>query len=65
MENNLNARYQTLLILWFALLMSIGMFLVLTLFAAPQSQTMLLILPTRWRLSCSRQWVRFRNTFHL
>ena len=36
MENNLNARYQTLLILWFALLMSIGMFFVLTLFAAPK-----------------------------
>ncbi|HEV2829632.1 MAG TPA: hypothetical protein VGW76_18680 [Pyrinomonadaceae bacterium] len=34
METNLNARYQTLLILWFALLMSIGMFLLLTLFAA-------------------------------
>ena len=36
MENNLNARYQTLLILWFALLMSIGIFFVLTLFAAPK-----------------------------
>jgi hypothetical protein len=36
METNLNARYQTLLILWFALLMSIGMFFVLTLFAAPK-----------------------------
>jgi FtsH-binding integral membrane protein len=36
METNLNARYQTLLILWFALLMSIGMFFLLTLFAAPK-----------------------------
>jgi FtsH-binding integral membrane protein len=36
METNLNARYQTLLILWFALLMSIGMFFLVTLFAAPQ-----------------------------
>jgi FtsH-binding integral membrane protein len=36
METNLNARYQTLLILWFALLMSIGMFFGVTLFVAPE-----------------------------
>jgi FtsH-binding integral membrane protein len=36
METNLNARYQTLLILWFGLLMSIGMFFLVTLFAAPK-----------------------------
>jgi hypothetical protein len=36
METNLNARYQTLLILWFALLMSIGMFFLVTLFGAPE-----------------------------
>ena len=35
MEDNLNARYQTLLILWFSLLMSIGIFFLITLFTAP------------------------------
>jgi ABC-type multidrug transport system fused ATPase/permease subunit len=36
METNMNARYQTLVILWFALLMSIAMFFLVTLFAAPE-----------------------------
>jgi NADH:ubiquinone oxidoreductase subunit 2 (subunit N) len=35
MENNLDKRYQTLLILWFALLMSIGMYFLFSLFVAP------------------------------
>lgn len=35
MENNLDKRYQTLLILWFALLMSIGMYYLFSLFVAP------------------------------
>ena len=36
MENKLNARYQTLVILWLGLLMSIGIFFLVSLFAAPE-----------------------------
>jgi NADH:ubiquinone oxidoreductase subunit 2 (subunit N) len=35
MENNLDKRYQTLVTLWFALLMSIGVYFVVSLFVAP------------------------------
>ena len=35
METNLKQRYQTLVILWFALLMSIGMYFLFSLFVAP------------------------------
>lgn len=35
MENTLDKRYQTLLILWFALLMSIAMYFLFSLFVAP------------------------------
>lgn len=37
MENDLNKRYQTLVILWFALLMSIGFYLLVSIFVAPES----------------------------
>jgi len=37
MEDNLNKRYQTLLILWFALLMGIAMYFLFSLFVAPVS----------------------------
>lgn len=37
MQNNLDKRYQTLIVLWFAQLMSIGMFFIFTVFAAPES----------------------------
>lgn len=36
MEIDLNKRHQTLIVLWFALLMSIGMFFIFSLFAAPE-----------------------------
>jgi NADH:ubiquinone oxidoreductase subunit 2 (subunit N) len=39
MENNLDKRYQTLIILWFGQLMSIGMFFLFTVFAAPGIST--------------------------
>lgn len=60
METNLNARYRTLLILWFALLMSIGMFFLLALFAAPKiaddaSNPTNSVAVIVW----SRRWVRF------
>lgn len=35
MENNLDKRYQTLVVLWFALLMSIGMYFLLSVFVSP------------------------------
>jgi len=35
MDDNLDKRYQTLLILWFALLMSIGIYFLFTLFVPP------------------------------
>ena len=35
MENNLDKRYQTLVVLWFALLMSVGMYFLFSLFVAP------------------------------
>lgn len=35
METNLDKRYQTLVVLWFALLMSIGMYFLLSVFVAP------------------------------
>jgi hypothetical protein len=35
MESNLDKRYQTLVVLWFALLMSIGMYFLFSLFVAP------------------------------
>jgi hypothetical protein len=35
MELNLDKRYQTLVVLWFALLMSIGMYFLFSLFVAP------------------------------
>lgn len=35
MENNLDKRYQTLVVLWFALLMSIGMYFLFSLFVTP------------------------------
>jgi len=35
MEGNLDKRYQTLVILWFALLMSIGMYFLFSVFVAP------------------------------
>ena len=35
MENNLDKRYQTLVVLWFALLMSVVMYFILTLLATP------------------------------
>jgi hypothetical protein len=35
MESNLDKRYQTLVVLWFALLMSIGMYFVFSLLVAP------------------------------
>jgi NADH:ubiquinone oxidoreductase subunit 2 (subunit N) len=35
MESNLNKRYQTLVTLWFALLMSIGMYFLFSVFVAP------------------------------
>ena len=38
MENDFDKRYQTLLVLWFALLMSIGSFFVFSLFFVPESQ---------------------------
>ena len=41
MENNLDKRYQTLVILWFALLMSIGMYFLFSLFVAPQASNQL------------------------
>lgn len=36
MENNLDKRYQTLLVLWFALLINIGVFFLISIFAAPE-----------------------------
>lgn len=36
MENNLDKRYQTLVVLWFALLMSIGMYFLFSVFVAPE-----------------------------
>lgn len=36
MESNLDKRYQTLLVLWFALLMNIGVFFLISIFAAPE-----------------------------
>jgi NADH:ubiquinone oxidoreductase subunit 2 (subunit N) len=39
MEDNLDKRYQTLFILWFALLVSIAMYFLVTLFAAPATGT--------------------------
>src|SRR5688572_24183064 len=35
METNLDKRYQTLVVLWFALLMSIGMYFLVSVFVAP------------------------------
>jgi NADH:ubiquinone oxidoreductase subunit 2 (subunit N) len=35
MESNLDKRYQTLVVLWFALLMSIGMYFLFSVFVAP------------------------------
>ena len=35
MENNLDKRYQTLVVLWFALLMSIGMYFLFSVFVSP------------------------------
>ena len=35
MEDNLDKRYQTLVVLWFALLMSIGMYFLFSVFVAP------------------------------
>jgi hypothetical protein len=35
MEIDLNTRYQTMIILWFALLMSVGMFIVISVVVAP------------------------------
>lgn len=35
-ENNLDKRYQTLVVLWFALLLSIGMYFLFSLFVAPE-----------------------------
>jgi hypothetical protein len=37
MESNLDQRYQTLVTLWFALLMSIGMYFLFSVFVAPRS----------------------------
>jgi NADH:ubiquinone oxidoreductase subunit 2 (subunit N) len=36
MENNLDKRYQTLVVIWFAQLMSIGMFFLVTVFVASE-----------------------------
>jgi NADH:ubiquinone oxidoreductase subunit 2 (subunit N) len=36
MENNLDKRYQTLVILWFALLMSIGVYFLFSMFVTPE-----------------------------
>jgi len=36
MENNLDKRYQTLVVLWSALLMSIGMYFLFSVFVAPE-----------------------------
>lgn len=36
MEINLNTRHQTLIVLWFALLMSVGMLFIVSLVAAPE-----------------------------
>jgi hypothetical protein len=36
MESNLDKRYQTLIVLWFALLMSIGMYFLLSVLVAPR-----------------------------
>jgi hypothetical protein len=36
MESNLDKRYQTLVVLWFALLMSIGMYFLFSMFVAPK-----------------------------
>ncbi|MGI8836285.1 MAG: hypothetical protein ACR2H4_06565 [Pyrinomonadaceae bacterium] len=36
METDLDKRYQTLVVLWFALLMSVGMYFLICLFAAPE-----------------------------
>jgi hypothetical protein len=36
MESNLDKRYQTLIVLWFALLMSIGMYFLFTVLVAPR-----------------------------
>jgi NADH:ubiquinone oxidoreductase subunit 2 (subunit N) len=38
MEVDLNKRYQTMIILWFALLMSIGMYFFVSVFAGPEIQ---------------------------
>jgi NADH:ubiquinone oxidoreductase subunit 2 (subunit N) len=35
MESNLDKRYQTLVVLWFALLMSLGMYFLFSIFVAP------------------------------
>jgi hypothetical protein len=39
METNLDKRYQTLVILWFAMMMNILVLLMVALFAAPESPT--------------------------
>jgi NADH:ubiquinone oxidoreductase subunit 2 (subunit N) len=39
MESNLDKRYQTLVVLWFALLMSIGMYFLFSVFVAPGLST--------------------------
>jgi hypothetical protein len=36
METDLDKRYQTLVVLWFGLLMSVGMYLLVSLFAGPE-----------------------------
>jgi NADH:ubiquinone oxidoreductase subunit 2 (subunit N) len=38
LENNLDKRYQTLIVLWFALLLSVGMYFLFLTFAAPRIQ---------------------------
>jgi len=38
LENNLDKRYQTLVVLWFALLLSVGMYFLFLTFAAPRIQ---------------------------
>ncbi len=38
MENNLDKQYQTLVVLWFALLLSVGMYFLFLTFAAPRIQ---------------------------
>lgn len=38
MDNNLAKRYQTLIILWFAMLMNIGVFFLISVFAGPKPE---------------------------